>query len=113
MLRVCVDRVWTRRSMSKRFWYSAGPRRKRFRCSMGPCVVCEIVSNNADPYTGSMGIHGSALVESGPGIHEIENKKLRRGIPLQPQWITPSNEKPHLTVDYNKHQRTSFFNRET
>ena len=30
-----------------------------------------------------MGIHGSALIESGPGIREIENKKIRKGVPLQ------------------------------
>src|SRR3984957_18227035 len=29
-----------------------------------------------------MGIHGSALIESGPGIREIKNKKIRRGVPL-------------------------------
>ena len=72
--------------MCNRFWYSAGPRRKRFRCNTDPCIeisVCEVVSNNADPYTGSMGIHGSVLIESGPGIREIENRKLRRGVPLQ------------------------------
>src|ERR1700720_4571557 len=30
-----------------------------------------------------MGIHGFVLIESGPGVREIENKKLRRGVPLQ------------------------------
>src|ERR1700719_2033408 len=29
-----------------------------------------------------MGIHGSASIESGPGIREIKNKKIRRGVPL-------------------------------
>ena len=30
-----------------------------------------------------MEIHGSALIESVPRIREIENKKIRKGVPLQ------------------------------
>ena len=35
---------------------------------------------------GSMGIHRSALIESGPEIREIENKKIRKGVPNLWEW---------------------------
>ena len=37
-----------------------------------------------------MEIHGSALIESGPGIREIENKKIRRGALTLPRSKTTS-----------------------